>query len=285
MTVFFGTSSRSVKFLELAIQNGLKVDLVVSGPPKPIGKKQIITENPVVTTAKSLNIPFILKQFELLNYPKPEIGIIFDFNRIIKKEVIEFFSKGIVNIHFSKLPELRGPAPVQATILKADKQAWITYFLIEEDLDTGPILLQTSLPLDQTETTESLYQKLIVNSASEIIKVSDDYLSGKITPVNQGGTPTYTEKLTTENSQIDWTKSSEEIERLIRAAFPEPVAWTEIVLSIKKPVLRKRLKIVKAHLENEKLVLDLVQLEGKNPVSWKQFKEGYPDSKVEDKIA
>lgn len=275
--VFFGTSPRSAKFLELASENGLKFDLVVSEPPKPVGRKKILTENPAITTAKKYNIPFLIYLEEILNFPSPTLGLILDFNRIIPKNIIEHFQKGIINIHFSKLPQYRGPAPVQYTILNGDKQAWITYLLISEKVDEGPVLKQTSIFLDFTETTDFLYQKLIEKSAKEILEIANDYLAEKLTPQPQKGSPSYTQKLTSQNCKIDWSKSPQEIERLIRAAYSEPGAWTTVEIRGKNNEQEiKRLKILKAHLEKEKLIFDLVQLEGKKPVSWKQFEQGYP---------
>jgi len=305
--VFFGSSHHSAKFLELILREGLKPDLVVSAPPKPIGKKQILTENPTVTFAKKANIPYVvslnnltlLRPAESAGYggqaieplDHTTVGLMLDFNRIIPNEIIDLFPKGIINIHFSKLPKYRGPAPVQYTILNGDKEAWISYFLINEKVDAGPILAQTSLPLDFTETTETLYRKLIEKSAKVAPQVINDYLTDKNHPRQQTGEPSYTHKLTTEGCQIDWKKSPQEVERLIRVAFPEPGAWTEIKLKVsafaeasadrqnsKFKVMR--LKVLKAHLENEKLVLDIVQLEGKKPVSWKQFMEGHPKVKL-----
>jgi len=313
MITFFGTSHHSAQFLEKAIQNGLKVDLVVSSPPKPVGKKQILTENPTVTIAKKEKIPFILTLSDLKNIiPSPsislkvdkslsssqqeknsatplrsgqnDVGLILDFNKIIPNDIIKLFPKGIINIHFSKLPQYRGPAPVQYTILNGEKQAWITYYLIDENLDTGKIITQTNLPLNLTETTETLYQKLITKAASEIPQIIDNYLYDRYHTCQQTGKATYTQKLTTKNCQINWEKPPEQIERLIRAASPEPGAWTFVEISPKsaKTPIKKRLKILKAHLENGKLILDLVQLEGKNPVTWKQFQEGYPNFKIEE---
>ncbi len=225
MLVFFGTSPRSAKFLKLAAGNGLKFDLVVSEPPKPIGKKQIITENPTVLTAKELKINFTTS-FEKLKPNHLVLGLILDFNKIIPSQIINLFKMGIINVHFSKLPRYRGPAPVQYTILNGDPQAWITYYLISEKLDTGKILKQTPLDLDFTENTESLYQKLIAKSDLEIKNILAEYLEGKIAPARQQDAPSLTHKLTTENCRIDWSKSPKEIERLIRASFPEPTAWT-----------------------------------------------------------
>lgn len=278
MLIFFGTSPRSAKFLESAIENGLKVGGVVSEPPKPIGKKQILTENPTASFAKEKGIPVYLHLSDLRNLSNLSLGLILDFNKIIPQEIIDLFPQGILNIHFSKLPQYRGPAPVQYTIQNGDKEAWITYSLIDKNLDAGKIITRTSLPLELTENTESLYQKLIAKAASEISRITDDYLSNKIQPHPQEGTPSSTKKLTNENCKIDWTKPPEQIERLIRAAYPEPGAWTEIELTIKNQVLRKKLKVFSAHLEQGKLILDKVQLEGKNPVTWKQFREGYPTS-------
>lgn len=309
--IFFGSSHYSAEFLEKAVQNGLKVDLVVSRPPKPVGRKQILTENSTVTAAKKLGIPYIEKLKDLLCHceessttgrrsnlnlthkPQDEkkiaslssvarndnlIGLILDYNKIIPEEIIRLFPKGIINIHFSKLPQYRGPAPVQTAILNGDTQTAISYFLITEEVDAGPILQQTSLPVDQTETTESLYQKMIAKAAEEIVLVVANRLSDKDHPYQQQGSPTFTTKLTTETTKIDWQKSPAETDRLIRAAYPEPGAWTTVVECNTQYATRntKRLKILKAHLEENKLVLDIVQLEGKNPVTWKQFQQGYP---------
>lgn len=283
MLIFFGTSPRSAKFLEQALQNGLQVNLVVSAPPKKLGKKQILTENPTASIAKKLSLPFITSLDELPQAMKQfnnvTIGLILDFNKIIPQETIGLFRKGILNIHFSKLPQYRGPAPVQYAILNGDKEAWITYSLIDKNLDAGKIITQTSLPLDQTENTESLYQKAVAKAASEISRVIDDYLSNKIQPRPQEGTPSSTKKLTNENCKIDWTKPPEQIERLIRAAYPEPGAWTNVDIKHQNSNIKTlRLKILKAHLEGNELIFDQVQLEGKKPVTWKQFREGYPTS-------
>lgn len=314
MLVFFGTSRYSAQFLDLTIKNGLKINLVVSAPPKPTGRQQILTENPTVATAKKFKIPFLTSIFftpskvegELQGPAStfhrlsstPTIGLMLDFNRIIPKNIIDIFNKGIINIHFSKLPQYRGPAPVQYTILNGDRQAWISYFLISEKVDEGRILSQTSLPLDQTETSQSLYEKLVQKAVEEIPQVINDYLTDRVItdrvrPCQQQGTPSYTHKLTSETTKIDWSKSSIEIDRLIRASSPEPGAWTMVETQRSKgtkkqrmensiklcnsETLRLRLKILKAHLENEKLILDEVQLEGKNPVTWQQFQQGYPN--------
>lgn len=282
MLVFFGTSPRSAAFLTKGLQNGLKVDLVVSEPPKLVGRKQTLIENPTVTIAKKFQIPFLERMEEILQKNPPTLGLILDFNKIIPQNIINHFKKGIINIHFSKLPAYRGPSPVQYSILNGDKEAWVTCYLIDEKVDQGKLLTQNSLNLDLTETTDSLYLKLIDKAAREIPEMISAYLKDKIPPRLQTGQLTLTKKLTTENCRIDWTKSPAEIERLIRAAYKEPGAWTEVELKAKSSKLKaQRLKILKAHLEKEKLVLDEVQLEGKNPVAWSQFQQGHPKAMLD----
>lgn len=284
MQVFFGTSHHSASFLELAIQNGLQVDLVVSAPPKPLGRQQILTENPTVSMAKKLEIPVLtsLKDLTIKQFNNLTIGVILDFNKIIPQSIIDLFKLGIINIHFSKLPHYRGPAPVQYTILNGESEAWITYFLITAGLDDGPILKQTPLPLTGLESTANLYKLLLEKTSNDVTSIVSAYKDKLLLPKNQEGKPSFTRKLTTNAVKIDWSKSPIEIDRLIRAAYPEPGAWTEIIVNRESLTAnRQRLKILRAHLENDQLVIDLVQLEGKKPVSWKQFQEGYPEAKID----
>jgi methionyl-tRNA formyltransferase len=273
MLIFFGTSHYSAQFLDLVTKNGLKIDLVVSSPPKLTGRKQVLTENPVILLAKERKISFAT---DLKEVPTAQLGLMLDFNRIIPSSIIDRFEKGIINIHFSKLPAYRGPAPVQATILNDKKEAGITYFLITEKLDEGPVLIQMAFPLSGTETTGELYEKMTQKAAQEAPKVIVNYLDNKVIPKPQKGSFSYTKKLTAKEAKIDWRGSAAEIDRLIRAVSPEPGAWT--LVKIKGRQLR--LKIRQAHLENDQIVLDTVQLEGKRPVSFKQFMTGYPKAEI-----
>ena len=207
--------------------------------------------------------------------------MILDYNKIIPNSLINLFEKGIINIHFSKLPRYRGPSPVQQTILDGKTEAWISYFLISKELDTGDILFQSSERIEPNENTESLYLKLTEKASGETTQVVKEYLLGKITPKPQKGKPSYTKKFRLEDCKIDWKIPDEYLERLVRACSPEPGAWTMVELGTMNNEPRtKRLKILQAHLENNNLILDLVQLEGKKPVTWKQFKEGYPEMKI-----
>ncbi len=278
--VFFGTSKHSAHFLDIIGQRGLKPDLVISTPPKIFGRQRILTCNPAVLTAKAYGIPYLENLEDIFNYPNPTVGVILDFKHIIGKPVIDYFEQGIINIHFSKLPAYRGASPVQCTILNGDNHAWISYFLINEKLDEGKILAQTSLPLNLKETTDELYEILTEKAAQEFPGILEEHLSGKIKAHLQKGKPSYCGHIKTIDCRINWQHPDKKIERLIRAAQPEPGAWTEVLIPKNGKTELLRLKICQAHLKSGKLVLDQVQLEGKNPVSFKQFQEGYPNAKL-----
>lgn len=227
---------------------------------------------------------------------KPDLAVVADYGLIIPKEIFEIPRYKTLNIHFSRLPDLRGPSPVQFTILTGTKSAWITVIIMAEEMDTGDIIWQkeiTSFNIDH-ETSESLYEKLFNIAATELPNIINNYINNDLKPQKQDHSKaTYTKILTREDGFIppklldDALKgapSGVKLERTIRAFTPWPGVWTEVkITDNRKQITKKRLKILQAHLASqgetlqERLVLDLVQLEGKKPVSWKQFKEGYPN--------
>lgn len=288
---FFGTSPRSADFLNQIVRGNLKPALIISAPPKPADRKKISAENSVTVFAQKNRFPCLENLQGILKPGKAKeagnFGLVLDFNRIIPPSVIENFPKGIINIHFSRLPLDRGPARGEQFILKGEPKAWISYLLITPGLDEGPVLAQTSMNLSGRETFGELSDTLVAKAASEIKPIINDYLAGKITPRPQRGKPTYAEKfaksdffILPEVLRANLKKGGEKAvgsDRLIRAASPKPGAWTTVSLDNQTASGKmKRLKILRAHLEGKKLVLDRVQLEGKKPVTWRQFCEGYP---------
>ncbi len=272
--VFFGTSSHSCDFLELLKGQGVLPELIVTKAPRPVGRKRILTQNPCEIFAKENGIPFVTNHIGLIRHIC-HIGIILDYARMIPPNIISLFSKGIINIHFSKLPQFRGASPVQYTILTKQKSAWITWYLIDKDLDTGPILWQEEYPLKGTETTGELYRLLCSEAAKLSKKVVQEYLGGGLAPRPQSEPEPEdipAPRLTTEQCKINWRQPAPDIDALIRASHPEPGAWTTVEINGQP----KRLKLLKSRMENGKLILEEVQMEGKRPVGWKQFKDAYP---------
>ncbi len=210
--------------------------------------------------------------------PQPEVGILASFGHILPPEILDLPQKGILNIHPSLLPKYRGPSPCQLAILNGEKKTGVTIIKLDEKVDHGPVATQSEEEIKPDDTAESLYQRLFALGARTLLAILPAFTANKIELREQDHVQaTYSQMLTREDGRLDLSKPDDFKERFIRAMFPWPGAWT--LLRIGSSGQAKRLKILKAHLESGKLILDEVQLEGKNPVRWQQFQEGYPGAK------
>lgn len=266
--VFFGTSQYCLPVLE-ALKPQLK--LVITREDKPVGRKQILTPSATKIWAQKNNIPVdvILAESRISDI---DLAIIADYGKIIKHEIYEMPKLGTFNIHFSKLPDLRGPSPVQTTLLRGDKTAWITIYKLKFypelkiKMDSGPILWQKEYPILPDDTTESLYTRLFLEVAKEIPTIN---FQGKLTEQDHTKA-TFCKMLTKQDGFIEW----EEIINyqfairnysVYRAMTPWPGLWTVIPSNSEGSHKNRRMKILKCHLEKNKLILDEVQFEGKKP--------------------
>src|SRR3989344_6971833 len=203
--VFFGTSDYCLPILESLRQN-FDLKLVVTRPDKPVGRKKVLTPSATKTWAIEHKIsvitPETLKkdtqsQIGLISQIRqihPDFAVVSDFGLIIPEAIFNLPRYGTVNIHFSKLPDLRGPSPVQFTLLRGDTEAWITIFKLEnppeleKKMDSGPILWQKSYPIEPDDTTGSLYSRLFDKVAQELPKIIASYSSGLTPLVSQDHT-------------------------------------------------------------------------------------------------
>lgn len=209
---------------------------------------------------------------------RPYVGVLASFGAIIPKEILDFPQKGILNIHPSLLPSYRGASPVQFTILNGERETGVTIIKMDEKIDHGPIVAQTKEEVKPDDTAKSLYERLFTIGAQVLLTILPAYLEGRIELREQNHRKaTYARKLTRDDGKIDWSKPDSFNERFIRAMYPWPGAFTNVKI---KNQISKRLKILKSHIKNGKLVLDQVQLEGKKPVSWQEFLRGYPRAKI-----
>jgi len=233
--------------------------------------------------------PDMMSRIVMAREEKPDVGVLASFGAIVPKEFLDFPKKGILNIHPSLLPKYRGASPVQTAILNGEKKTGATIIKMDEKIDHGPIAAQFSEEILPTDNAEKLYFRLFSAGAEVLKTILPAYLGGRIQLREQNHSQaTYTKKLTREDGFISLEKlilamkgaNAEFVDRKIRAYYPWPGTWTEITIPFRKPKTRRyRLKVLGAHLEGENLVLDQVQLEGKKPVSFKQFCEGYPEIK------
>ena len=310
--IFFSTSDRSLPILDAVVKN-FDLAFCVTKKNSKIGRKQIEKETEVKRWCKQNNIDFLeisslkgedleylLKKIKQVN---PDYGVIADFGFIIPQEVIDSIKGGIINIHFSLLPKYRGASPVQYAILNGDEKTGVTFYLLDKNMDTGNIIAQIEYKIDSKYTSDELYKILFQLSAQKLPEIIKNYSEGKLKPIKQDGNlATYTISKTNPKSTlifkddalIDWNENPEKIERLVRAFNPWPIAWTYLKdLETSKIISEKielkdhidknlKIKIFKAHLENEKLKPDEVQVEGRNKMDWDSFKNGYLKNKSQN---
>ncbi len=281
--VFFGTPDYVLPILKALHKKYVTgpgkspIVAVVTASPKPVGRKQILSYSPIDKWAHEHKLPIFYTANDLIDANLDfELGVLASYGEIIKKEVIDLFTQGILVIHPSLLPKYRGASPVPSAIKNGDTITGVSIIRMDEKMDHGPIIASFKEEIDANETAEELRDRLFEKSAAVLTEALEPYIKQKIKPKKQNEEEaTYTKLLTKQDGFIDLTKNQkpETIHQFIRAMSPWPGAWTYLSD-------QKRLKLIKSHLEDGKLVLDTVQLEGKEPVSYKQFKAAYPQYKI-----
>ena len=236
--IFFGTPSFAVKCLEKMVDENLDVIAVVTSPDRPAGRGRKIRTSAVkqfsITQKITLLQPSNLKDpkfIEKLIDLEPDLMVVVAF-RMLPKIVWSIPNRGTFNLHASLLPQYRGSAPINWAIINQEKHSGVTTFLINEEIDTGSILLQKKVAIDKKETAGSLQDKLAIKGSELICETVKGIFEESIRPRKQLfiGTEKIAPKLNKENVFINWNKSLEEIQAKIKGLSPYPGAkfnWIE----------------------------------------------------------
>lgn len=232
--VYMGTPDFAVGALESIIKAGHEVVLVVTQPDKPKGRGKEMQMTPVKKCAVEHNIPVFqpvkIKDAEAVEYLRTfeaDIFVVAAFGQILSSEILHMPKYGCVNIHASLLPMYRGAAPIQAVIINKEKETGVTIMQMDEGLDTGDMLMKEIIPIEANETGETLHDKLSELGAGMIVKALTAIEEGNVTPVPQGdGETCYASMLKKEMGCIDWRKSADDIEHLVRGLYPWPGTYT-----------------------------------------------------------
>lgn len=222
-------------------------------------------EAPVETLAKERGLPLhfasnkkeLDELFEATQFSS-DTGIVVDYGVIISKEVIDHFPFGIVNSHFSLLPQWRGADPITFSILSGQEKTGVSLMVIEPALDTGKLITQKVLHIAPDDTTPSLTDKLVSLSNQLLAEYLPRYMNGEITPKNQPHPDrvTYSRKLTKADSILDFSKPAEVLEREVRAFTGWPKSRTTL--------FDHQVIITKAHVSDTKnTALDIKCGDGK----------------------
>jgi len=232
--VFMGTPDFSVSVLEALVDAGHEIAAVYCQPPRPAGRGKKDRPTPVHLRADALGLevrhPKSLKseeaqaEFAALN---ADIAVVVAYGLILPQAILDAPTHGCLNIHASLLPRWRGAAPIHRAIMAGDTETGICIMQMDAGLDTGPVLMREATPIEETETTGALHDRLSVMGAALIVKALD--CLPELTPEPQPDTGvTYAKKIDKAEARIDWTQPGALVDRLIRGLSPFPGAWTTL---------------------------------------------------------
>lgn len=261
--VYLGTPDMAVPPLRALVEAGHEVVLVVTRPDKRRGRGGALSPSPVKAAALELGLPVSHDVDDVLAAAAggAELGVVVAFGRIIKPHVLA--AVPMVNLHFSLLPRWRGAAPVERAILAGDTVTGVCVMAVEEGLDTGGVYARAEVPIGPETTADELRSELVEAGTGLLVDTLREPVSAWIAdPEPQVGEVTYAEKFDTGDLEIDWTRSAEEVHRLIRIGG----AWTAF--------RDKRLKIHAAELIDGQLVPRTVQPEGKAAMAFDAWRNG-----------
>lgn len=225
--VFFGTPAFAAEYLQALINEPLfDVIAVVAQPDEPVGRKQLLTPPPTKVLAQAHNIPVLqptkLKDAE---FPTADAYVVVAYGRIIPQRVLDIPSYGCINVHPSLLPQLRGPSPIIAAVAEGLRETGVTIMRLDADMDHGPLLAQTIIPMSAEETTTSLTQKVVDVGVPLLIDTLRTI--EHVTPQEQDhAAATYCHLLTREDGRIDWQQPAAVIDAHVRAYNPWPGTFT-----------------------------------------------------------
>ncbi len=248
--VFMGTPLFAVPTLDALHESRHHLLKIVTQPDRPKGRGRKITPSPVKERALDLGYgvyqPETIKStaaHKIISSLEPDIFIVIAFGQIIPKAMLDLPRKGAVNLHASLLPKYRGPAPIQWAIIKGEKETGVTTMRLDEGMDTGDILLSSTMAIRLEDTSATLHDRLAKEGARLILETLDRLADNSVSAVPQDPLhATYAPLLSKKDGHIDWAQPASALENLIRGVTPWPGAFTFCG--------DMRLKILKARFVN-----------------------------------
>ncbi len=264
--VFFGASKFVIPLIEMLNQN-FELTLVVTTERNPL--------DTVPQYCERNNIPYVaIKSLDeakdMLKEKNADLGVLAYFGLLLPQAILEIFPHGILNVHPSLLPKYRGATPVQTALLNGEQQTGITIIKLDQQMDHGPMLAQEKEDILESDTTEALHDRLFTKGANMLQDIIPQYIDNKRDLKTQNDEQaTYTKKSLTKHDGFfdnDNPPQASTLDRMIRAYYPWPATWTRLIINGKEKIIK--------FLPNKKL-----QVEGKRPMSLKDFLNGYPELK------
>ena len=241
--VFAGTPEFAAAHLQALLQAGLNIVAVYSQPDRPAGRGQKLAMSAVKQLAQQHELP--VYQPVSLRAPEaqaelaalqPDLLVVVAYGLILPQAVLDIPRLGCINSHASLLPRWRGAAPIQRAIEAGDSESGVTVMRMEAGLDTGPMLLKVDTPISAEDTGGTLHDRLAELGPPAVLQAIDGLAAGTLDgELQDDELATYAHKLGKADARIDWARPAAELDRLIRAFNPWPLAharWQDQPLKI-----------------------------------------------------
>ncbi|OKP92004.1 methionyl-tRNA formyltransferase [Paenibacillus helianthi] len=232
--VFMGTPAFAVPSLQMLLEQGYEVVAVVTQPDRPQGRKKTLTPSPVKEAALALGLPVLQPErmrrpeavAELATY-EPDLIVTAAYGQILPKSVLDLPKFGCVNVHGSLLPKYRGGAPIQRCIINGEKVTGVTLMYMAEGLDTGDMISRVEVPIEDTDTSGTLFEKLSLAGCELLMNEMPRLIVGRVQATPQDDSEaTYAPNLSRDDERIDWNANSFDIYNRIRGLVPFSGAFT-----------------------------------------------------------
>ena len=268
--VYLGTPPDAVPPLRALHDAGHAIALVVTQPDRKRGRGGAMVPSPVKVAAEELGLPVVTPErsreiVDTVRATGAELGVVVAFGQILPTPLLEALPLGFVNLHFSLLPRWRGAAPVERAILAGDAETGVDIMAIEAGLDTGPVFASARTAIDPAETAGELHDRLVAIGTDLLVRTVPEVPN--IEPMPQAGEPTYAEKLTVDEFELDPDAPADDLDRIVRAGNPRPGAWMTYG--------GKRLKVWRGHVDGTRFVPDEVQPEGRRAMPYDAWLAGH----------
>ncbi|MEO9494261.1 MAG: methionyl-tRNA formyltransferase [Vibrio splendidus] len=255
--VFAGTPDFAARHLAALLSSEHEVIAVYTQPDRPAGRGKKLTASPVKNIALENNIPVYQPENFKSDEAKQELAdlnadimVVVAYGLLLPQAVLDTPRLGCINVHGSILPRWRGAAPIQRSIWAGDKETGVTIMQMDIGLDTGDMLSIATLPIETTDTSASMYEKLAGLGPDALVECLADIASGKAVAEKQDDElANYAKKLSKEEAKIDWNDSAEHIERCVRAFNPWPMSHFAIVDSSSSD--EKSIKVWQTRVDEE----------------------------------
>lgn len=235
--LFMGTPDFAVPSLQALLDAGHKLCGVFTQPDKPKNRGMKLQPPPVKVIALAHDIPVFqpvsLKDgsaMDIISQLKPELIVVAAYGRILPNDILNYPSKGCINVHSSLLPKLRGAAPINWAVINGETETGVTIMHMAQELDAGDIIAQVKTPIDPNETVEAVHDRLARLGGDLLVEVVEQISKGNaVRTPQEHEKATYAPMLSRSLSPIDWTQSAKAIHDRIRGLSPWPAASTDVI--------------------------------------------------------